>query len=247
VLRRFPPGDTAAANEARALNLLDGLDGWAPRVLAADPDGRLFGEPAVLITRLPGRADITSVAPGEAALHLGRALARLHATPLAPSTALRDGMAAALSSPTRRPAAPAPGARTLATHAHHLAQSERVLTHYDFWSGNVLWEDGALTGVIDWSGASLAPRGFDVAWCRLDLVLLHGPATAEAFTNAYQDAAGQPVADLPLWDVFALTNSHHAVETWLPNYHDLGRTDLTAEDLRERHTAWTRQRLPHSP
>ncbi|MEU8804888.1 hypothetical protein [Spirillospora sp. NPDC048819] len=30
VLRRFPPGDGAAANEAHSLNVLNGLDGWAP-------------------------------------------------------------------------------------------------------------------------------------------------------------------------------------------------------------------------
>ncbi|MFI0374405.1 phosphotransferase family protein [Actinomadura sp. 1N219] len=246
VLRRFPHGDTAAANEARVLDVLDGLDGWAPQLLGADPDGHRCGGPAVLITRLPGRADITSVAPDTAAVQLGRVLARLHGMPLTSLTGLRDGMAAALASPTRNEAT-APGAQALLAHGHRLAEAEHVLTHYDFWSGNVLWDDGALTGVIDWSGASRAPRGFDVSWCRLDLVLLHGPHTAETFTNAYQEAAGKPIPDLPLWDVFALTNSHHAVETWLPNYHDLGRTDLTAEDLRKRHTAWTDRRLPRCP
>ncbi|TDD38824.1 aminoglycoside phosphotransferase family protein [Actinomadura sp. KC06] len=246
VLRRFPHGDTAAANEARVLDVLGGLDGWAPQLLGADPDGHRFGEPAVLITRLPGRADIMSVAPGTAAVQLGRVLARLHGTPLTSLTGLRDGMAAALASPTRNDNA-APGAQALLAHGHRLAEAEHVLTHYDFWSGNVLWDDGALTGVIDWSGASRAPRGFDVGWCRLDLVLLHGPHTADTFTNAYQEAAGNPITDLPLWDVFALTNSHNSVETWLPNYHDLGRTDLTSEDLRKRHTAWTDQRLSHCP
>jgi hypothetical protein len=28
------------------------------------------------------------------------------------------------------------------------------------------------------------------------------------------------------------------VETWVPNYRDLGRTDLTAAQLRSRHTEW---------
>ncbi|WP_165964201.1 aminoglycoside phosphotransferase family protein [Actinomadura sp. KC216] len=167
VLRRFPPGDTAAADEARVLGVLDGLGGRAPRLLGADPDGRRCGEPAVLTTRLPGRADITSVDPGTAAVHLGRVLARLHATPPALLPGLRDGMAAALASPARGHA-DAPGAQKLAAHVHRLTEAEEVLTHYDFWSGNVLWEGGALTGVVDWSGASRAPRGFDVAWCRLD-------------------------------------------------------------------------------
>ncbi|MQY10011.1 hypothetical protein SRB5_01150 [Streptomyces sp. RB5] len=133
----------------------------------------------------------------------------------------------------------APAAAIMATHGPLLAEEPRVLTHYDFWSGNVLWQDDQLTGIVDWSGASLAPRGFDVSWCRLDLVLLHGPFAAEAFLSAYEEASGMPVPSMALWDLFALTNSHRSVETWLPNYHDLGRTDLTTAELRRRHTAWT--------
>lgn len=242
VLRRFPPGDRAAAREARVLAALDGLGGWAPRLLGADPDGERFSEPATLITRLSGRSDITSASPDVAAVQLGRTLARLHDVPLAELTGLRDGMEAATVSSACASAA-APASTILASHGHRLAEEAPVLTHYDYWSGNVLWQEDELTGIVDWSGASLAPRGFDVSWCRLDLALLHGPVTAETFLAAYEETAGQAVPAMALWDLFALTNSHHSVETWLPNYHDLGRTDLTAAELRRRHAAWTDDRL----
>ena len=56
------------------------------------------------------------------------------------------------------------------------------------------------------------------------------------------------VPDMGLWDLFAFTNSHQTVETWLANYHDLGRADLTAADLRKRHTGWTMECLArHRP
>ncbi|WP_250034737.1 phosphotransferase family protein [Paractinoplanes maris] len=197
VLRRFPPGDSASARKARILGLLDGLDGLAPRLIAADPAGARFGEPSVVISRLPGQAEILLAQP-EA---LGRILARVHAAPFA-GTAAGD-----------------------------------VLTHFDYWSGNVLYEEGQLTGVVDWSAARSAPRGFDVSWCRLDLVLLHGPGVADDFLDAYQDAAGLVVPDRPEWDRRALDKSADTVETWIDNYHDLGRLDLTPADLRERHTA----------
>jgi Predicted aminoglycoside phosphotransferase len=242
VLRRFPPGDRAAAREARVLAALDGLGGRVPRLLGADPDGDRFSEPATLITRLPGRSDITSASPDVAAVQLGRALARLHDVPLAEVTGLRGGMEAATVSSSRAGAA-APASTILASQGHRLAEEAQVLTHYDYWSGNVLWQEGELTGIVDWSGASLAPRGFDVSWCRLDLTLLYGPVTAEAFLAAYEESAGQAVPALALWDLFALTNSHHSVESWLPNYHDLGRTDLTAAELRRRHATWTDVRL----
>ncbi|XTZ18827.1 phosphotransferase family protein [Micromonospora echinospora] len=241
VLRRFPPGDDAAAREAGVLAALDGLDGWAPRLLAADPAGHRFGGPALLITRLPGRADITSVSAQAAAEQLGRVLARIHAVPLTGLTTLRDGMTAASASFPAGVGA-GPTASILAAHGDRLAGQRPVLTHYDFWSGNVLWEQEVITGVVDWSGAAQAPRGLDVSWCRLDLRLLHGPDSAETFLGAYEQAA-ETVPDLALWDLFALGNSYRSVESWLPNYHDLGRTDLTAADLRERHTRWTQECL----
>ncbi|MFE4723503.1 phosphotransferase family protein [Streptomyces sp. NPDC056728] len=242
VLRRFPPGDPAPGYEAGVLAALEGLDGWAPRLVDADPDGSRYGAPAVLITRIPGNADITNVPPAEAATQLGRVLALIHATPTARLSGLRDGTGAALAA-SARTGDRGPAATVVAAHGYRLAEQQRVLTHYDFWSGNVLWQQQTLTGVVDWSGASLAPRGFDVSWCRLDLALLHGPDTAEAFLSAYEEAAGVAVADTALWDLFALSNSYRTVETWLPNYHDLGRGDLSAIDLRERHTRWTEVHL----
>ena len=69
------------------------------------------------------------------------------------------------------------------------------------------------------------------------------PATADMFLNAYQEEAGETVREVTLWDLFALTNSHRTVDTWVPDYHDLGRTNLSAADLRQRHTDWTTARL----
>jgi len=100
-----------------------------------------------------------------------------------------------------------------------------------------------LTGVVDWSGGSLGPPGFDVGWCRLDLYLLHGQDVADVFLAAYDAASATAIPAPQLWDLWAVARSHQMVETWVPNYRDLGRTDLTATELRRRHTAWTEQVL----
>lgn len=63
VLRRYAAADDAAYREARVLTALDGLGGLAPRLLDSDSAGERFGEPAVLISRLPGRADIMPADP----------------------------------------------------------------------------------------------------------------------------------------------------------------------------------------
>ena len=121
-----------------------------------------------------------------------------------------------------------------------------VLTHTDYWSGNVVWQEGKLTGIVDWSSAARGPRGYDVGWCRLDLVLLFDERIADLFLRAYQAAAGQAISDVTLWDGWATARSHHTVESWTPNYAPLGRSDLDKSELRRRHSLWT-TRLEQTP
>jgi aminoglycoside phosphotransferase (APT) family kinase protein len=239
VLREFPAGDEAASRETRVLSALDGLGGLAPLLLASDALPAAPG-PWVVISRLPGRADITPAQPAGWARQLGRALARIHATPLERLPGFPD----VLERPGGSPAAlHGPTAGLVARSWDSLAHAPRVLTHFDFWSGNTLWDDSALTGVVDWSGAALGPPGFDVGWCRLDLYLLYGEAIAGQFLDSYQAASGYALPDPLLCDLWAAARSHRDVETWVPNYRDLGRSDLTAAELRNRHRAWTERLL----
>jgi aminoglycoside phosphotransferase (APT) family kinase protein len=236
ILREFDPGDDAARDEARILAALEGLDGLAPRLLASDLDGPTAEGPWTLISRLPGLADITPGDPSGFARQLGKALARIHATAGDRLTAFRS----VLDRPGGcRADLGGPAAGSVADGWAQLTTAPAVLTHYDFWSGNTVWEDGALTGVVDWSGAGLGPRGFDLGWCRLDLYLLFGQRIADMFLDSYQVASTVACPDPLLADLWAVARSYHSVESWVPNYGDLGRTDLTARVLRARHTEWT--------
>jgi hypothetical protein len=100
-------------------------------------------------------------------------------------------------------------------------------------------------GIVDWSDAARGPRGFDLGWCRLDLVLLFDEQIADAFRDAYELASGRQVGDMVLWDSWAAARSHHTVETWVPNYAPLGRPDLDERELRCRHSRWTKHLLSH--
>lgn len=115
---------------------------------------------------------------------------------------------------------------------------ERVLTHFDFWCGNVLWDADRLVGVVDWNGARSAPRGVDLAWCRQDLVLLGSPGAADRFLRSYEDRVGRQVTDIRAWDVLAAERADLRVETWDVNYGGIGRADITATVLRERLDDW---------
>ena len=82
ILREFPPGDDAARDEVRVLTALDGFDGLAPRLLAKGGGGNPSEGSWLLISRLPGAADIIPGQPATWAAQLGEALARVHATPM---------------------------------------------------------------------------------------------------------------------------------------------------------------------
>lgn len=240
VVRQFPPGDLAPASERRALRALDGLGGLAPAWLGGDLDGRWSRSPTSLTSWLDGGADITPADPSGWARELGRALAAVHAVPAERLAALpsllgdRGGSMELLEGPL---------AAAVRAAWPQIVGAPRVLTHGDYWSGNVVWRDGRLTGIVDWSAASRGPRGFDLGWCRLDLVLLLGEPIADEFLAAYEDAAGQEVGELHMYDCWAAARSANAVGSWAPNYLPLGRPDLDEGELRWRHAAWTARLL----
>jgi aminoglycoside phosphotransferase (APT) family kinase protein len=233
VLREFPAGDESVPWEAEVLRALDGLEGLVPRLLAAGADDPV---PWLLLSRLPGTADITSVPPETIANQLGMTLARIHRPRGEQLASLRrvlemDG--------GRLESLTGPAASVVKEHWQRVIEEPLVLTHSDFWSGNVVWDAERVSGVVDWNGGSLGPRGYDVGWCRLDLYLLFDEAIADLFLHAYEAAVGETLADPALWDLWSVSRSDDYVETWVPNYLDLGRADLTAANLRTRHREWT--------
>jgi aminoglycoside phosphotransferase (APT) family kinase protein len=236
VVRQFPVDDPAPLHEQRLLRALDGLGGLAPVPLGGDLDGRWSEFPASLISWLDGRPDITPTDPEGWARELGRALAAVHAVPIGqlaelPSVFDRDG-----GSPEALGGPLAAGVRS---RWPQVLASPVVLTHGDYWSGNVVWRDGELRGIVDWSGASRGPRGFDLGWCRLDLVLLYDEQIADVFLAAYEAGTGQAVGEVHLWDCWAAARSHHMVASWVANYLPLRRADLDQDELRGRHAKWT--------
>lgn len=224
VIRQFPLGDDAVRRETLVLQALDGFAGFAPKFIAADTDGEELGVPTILTSLVPGVANIKPRSPDDFAEQLGQMLARIHAHPPKP------GLRSIVARTTQHP--------ELLEHWSRLLDGSLVLSHNDFWSGNTLWQGDQLTGVVDWSGAGVAPRGFDVSWARLDFVILFGETLSDVFTQSYERASGVRVAHLKLWDMFAGLQAEPNIESWAPNYQSLGRSDLGPTRLRRELDAW---------
>jgi aminoglycoside phosphotransferase (APT) family kinase protein len=242
VVRQFPAGDRAAESERQVLQSLEGLGGLAPVLLGGDLAGLWSQGQTSLLSLLDGSVDITPQDPRGWAEALGGALAIVHGVPAErtrqlPSVFDGRGSDSLLEGPL--------ASRVLASW-RRVTTAPEVLVHGDFWSGNVVARNGVVTGVVDWSGAVRGPRGYDVAWCRLDLVLLFEQTIADAFLVAYEAAAGVNVRNVWSWDSWAAARSHSNVETWEPNYAPLGRADLTPSVLKDRHNLWTKTLLAHT-
>ena len=231
VVRTFPSGDDAVARELAALERIAALGPQVPHLIAASADA---AEPLIVTTRVAGSTPDPAADLVDVAQQMAAALTAIHEL---------DG-----NGLPQAPLTPHTGDSAIARRAQQafgqLDLSDRVLSHGDFWIGNALWvrdeitEASRLTGVVDWSGAKHAPRGFDLAWCRQDLVLLGSPAAADSFLAEYEARLGSPISDINDWDVQAAASAADRVETWLPNYHGIGLTDTTAKDLRHRLDEW---------
>ena len=236
VVREIPVGDSAAECETRVLQVLDGLSGLAPVLLGSDLDGDWSERPTTLISWLDGEAEIPPTDPDAWATQLARTLALMHTLPREELSALpglldqRGGSRRCWPAPSSPRGVRLGSDRGLPGGPH----ARRLLV------GNVIWRDGMLSGVVDWSGATRGPRGFDVAWCRLDLYLLFDQRLADLFLAANQDAAGQTFVDIAMWDAWALARSHGFVESWVANYLPSGsrRPRRGPAILRRRHSEW---------
>jgi hypothetical protein len=178
VLRRYVrPGDSAgepgiAEYEARALHAAGPAGVPTPELLAVDPAGAEAGVSAVLMSRLPGRVDWW---PSDVEFWLRRLagiLPHIHAAPVPPAGVLRP-FAPDPQASYRPPGwARYPRVWERAAEIGHapLPRLPAVLVHRDFHPGNVLWQRGAVAGVVDWQSASTGPAVADVAHCRANLL-----------------------------------------------------------------------------
>lgn len=252
VLRRYLPetGDDArtASHEALTLEGLRGSLVPAPEVLWLDADGTVFDRPALATTLLPGRPRSADVAAEPALLRaLAEALVGLRWVPLDEGfehlTTYPD--VAALTTPLREAVDDLPAsdlvdtravARAVLDHAGDVEVEPATLSHGDFHVGNVLFDDGRVSGIVDWGSARIADPRSDVAYCALDLALMAGPDAARAFLDEHAALRGE-LADEPWWRLRAATSAFPDPLGWVPSWHAIG-VDVTREQVAERYVSW---------
>jgi aminoglycoside phosphotransferase (APT) family kinase protein len=227
VLRQYEDtdSDTAAAirREAATLRAVHDAGLPAPEPVAADADGRESdGHPAILMTRLPGRLDLTPADPESWLRQIAAMAARIHDVQIAagPFEARIDAAAfttngwrqttrSLIPTSAGTPVIPASATRPALWEAafgilrQQAPEPATCFLHRDFQHFNLLWRRGRLTSVVDWTRSCTGPADFDIGHCRLNVAVLFGADLAERLRLAYEAEAGRAVD--PWWDLYAVT------------------------------------------
>jgi aminoglycoside phosphotransferase (APT) family kinase protein len=207
--------------ETAVLTQLEGSNIPVPHVIGSITDAALGG-PAILMTRVPGKMQLTPRDRQRWLRQIARMLARIHALTLdgKPFESWLD----------RTQLSPPPDAsraevwrEAIALVAEERAPARTCFVHRDYQPFNMLWSRERLTGVVDWSEACIGPPEVDVGHCRLNLAVLFSAAVADDFRAMYEAESGHTVD--AWWDVHALLSYGPAWKQFLPIQID-GRAPL---------------------
>ena len=177
-------GAELTAREHAAQLFLAGTDVPAPTTLALDADGTACGVAAHLMSRLPG-SPVDPVDDGSLEA-MARLLAQIHV--LAPAEPFRTFQSWAWEAKWVVPAwtrHPDSWRRAFEVLAGPEPAYAPTFLHRDFGHRNLLWTDGAITGVVDWVETSTGPAWLDAAHAASNLAVMLGTAPAKAFMDAY--------------------------------------------------------------
>lgn len=121
--------------------------------------------------------------------------------------------------------------------------SESKVLHGDLWPGNILWKDGEINGILDWEDCEFGDPLFEIAITRFDLLCICGVECMEAFTAAYFEQSGLDSTNLPVYDLFAALRPAGKLDEWARGWRELGREDITEEDLYRSHKIFREKAL----
>jgi aminoglycoside phosphotransferase (APT) family kinase protein len=215
-----------ARREFKTLQLLRRHGLPAPDPLYLDDAGAILGSPGIVTRYAPGRLIMERPYPAQWAEMLAKTLARIHQVPLddADASFLLDGNSEALwflKSIAQTPpyiSAHLKGRalwQAMVEYLPHLVKVAPALVHIDYWSGNILWDNGSISAVVDWEEAAQGDPGIDVAYCRMDMVLCGMSEAADLFLATYEQEMGRPVANLGFWELAAAVRPMLNPDGWI--------------------------------
>ena len=217
-----------------------GADVPVAALVALDAGAEATDEPALLMSRLPGRLRLNAGEQPDLLDGLARMLATIHR--IVPRERDRPRTYYSWAYPGRRVVPPWAGDPRVWEHAFSRIDVDPppyrgCFLQRDFHPGNVLFDGPAVSGVVDWVETSWGPADLDVAHCCTALAVLHGPTACERVRAAYRAAGGRLATDpgeRAYWELIDAVGYLPDPEKVARPWRDCGRPDLVADLARER-------------
>jgi aminoglycoside phosphotransferase (APT) family kinase protein len=197
----------------------------APQPIYLDETGDLLGIPGIVTRYVSGEQVQSPSDPLAWARMMAQTLAKIHVTPCDPATRaiLMDANAECTwflrSESTPEPMRVHPDGeriwKAMQAGFPNLQPVAPALAHTDYWSGNILWDGEQISAVADWEEAAYGDPASDVAYCRMDMILLGMPEAADEFLSAYETAIGHRLANLGFWELAAAARAMYTPEGWI--------------------------------
>lgn len=205
-----------------------------PDPVLMEDKGAWFGVPAIVMTALPGRPEMH---PRNRTLWVdgaAEALAAIHNIPTARVSHVRSPRWQRWRPPTEGMGSDSSRADSVFARLYELAETlPTVVSHDDYNPGNLLFDGGRLSGVVDWADITLEPRQAGVALFRHFLAIYPGGDLPQTFLDAYERAAETSLDDLPLWDALYGLRGVRPVDHWVPAFKGLGLS-IPSSQIQER-------------
>lgn len=175
-----------ARREFKTFELLNKHKVPAPEAMLLDDSGDILGSPGIVTRFVEG--SLMMEAPSDFidwAQKLARTLARIHSIPCGKGEQefLLKGNTEATwflkyDTPPQYMLDYPGGAdlwHTMRDLWANLRADSPSLLHIDYWSGNILWHENEISAVLDWEEAACGDPAVDVAYARMNMVLMGAP------------------------------------------------------------------------
>ena len=230
VVRRYKVfGDYDRGEKARrefnTFRLLNQHKVSAPEALYLDETGEVLEIPGIVTRFVEGNLIMdTPTDPLDWARKLARTLAKIHSIPCGKDelSYLLDGNAEAswvvkFDVPPPYMQAYPGGAelwQLMRDQYPKLETDTPVLLHIDYWSGNILWHENKISAVIDWEEAAYGDPAVDVAYARMNILLMGLPDAADEFLRVYESETGRALKNMSFWELAASVRPMIGPEDW---------------------------------
>jgi aminoglycoside phosphotransferase (APT) family kinase protein len=207
----------------------------APELIALDKDGTHCGVPATVVARIPGSVVLEPTDRTSWLRGLAASAARIHRVDAAgfrwKYRRYNDGQALAVPRWSKQQDAWKKAIEIVEGASHSYSE---CFVHRDYHPSNVLWQNGRVSGIVDWVNGCRGPAGIDVAWCRHNLASLHGVSVADEFLTAYIAEAGSEFQYDPYWDLMSVVELLPGPPSMYEGWRASGIPNISDTVMRER-------------